>query len=369
MTDDDFDWYLDNIVVPGRQAATRTTTQAQVRQRRWRTAADLAASDPVAHDAVEFARQHGLVLTREQALSVGLRAADVRRLVRRGTWTAPRRNVLCVLEKPKPSPQPGPVADDPDEQPHGLRPEVLATAAAIVRPASVVSHESAAAIHAIPLLRNPARPILTVGFGNGGGERDVLVHAARLTPDEEQLWFGARVTTVARTVVDISRNSGARAGLVAADAALHDRLVTREQLDLAVRRAARWPGVTIARRIVELASNLAESPLESLSRLLIIDAGLPVPQLQTWVWTSRGRFRVDGLWPERGVVLEADGMRKYREEGSFPAEKLRQEALERAGYVVVRVMWADVWNAQWATVDRIADALRRGGRLRTLGVG
>jgi very-short-patch-repair endonuclease len=347
VIDDSLDWYLDNLVVPG----LATSAAALVRKRRWLVAVHAAERRPELRAALTLARAQGLVLTRRQALSAGLDAAAVRRLVRRGSWTAPRRNVLCVLPRPGSGPQ---------NEPHGLRAEMFATAAVLVRPASVISHESAAAIHGMPLLHVATRPVLTAIEGNGGGRRDVLVHLAALSDDEIRIWFGCPVTSVARTVVDLARNLGVSAGLVAADAALHDELVTRAELGAALARAVRWPGVTTARRVVELASPLAESPLESLSRLMIVDGGLPVPELQVRVHTERGTYRVDGLWRERRVVLEVDGMLKYRTVDDLREEKLRQEALERAGYLVVRVTWDDVVRQPVRTSARITRTLWRG---------
>ena len=68
------------------------------------------------------------------------------------------------------------------------------------------------------------------------------------------------------------------------------------------------------------------------------------------------------MWAARAVVLEADGLKKYRDgDDALTKEKLRQEAVERAGYRVVRVTWDDVMNKRKYTVFRIADALRQGG--------
>lgn len=319
-------------------------TKAQAWEQKWRVAGAAAALDPLVSTAVALASGQGFVITHAQARGVGLSPADVRRLVRRGTWTAPRRNALCVLPRPTTE----------ERQPHGLRPEVQASALALVMPTAVVSHESVVAMRGLPLLSDPVRPIATAREGNGGGRPECLVHLAGLWTGEIERWFGCAVTTVARTVVDVARNSGAKAGLVVADAALHDELVTVSQLVAAVERAARWPGNMTARRVVRIADARAESPLESLSRLVIIDAGLPVPDLQRWVRTASGTFRVDGAWEERMVILEADGMLKYRSDDALRHEKLRQEALERAGYLVVRVTWADVMNEPGQTAWRIA---------------
>ena len=308
------------------------------------------------HPACLLASRHGFVLTHDQARSSGLTCAEIRRAVRRREWTAPRRNALCVLP-PTTS----------DGRLLGMSAEIRAAAAALVRPELTVSHESAAAMYGLPLLASPSRPRLTT-IGNGGGEPDILVHSAGLHDDERARWFGVPITVVAWTVIDIARNGGVRAGLVAADAALGEELVSADELGAALERVTRWPGVRRARRVVDLASPLAESPLESLTRLLVVEAGLPTPHLQVWIRTAYGRYRVDGLWPDRGVVFEADGLLKYATPLDLQREKLRQEELERAGCRVVRVTWDDVWSHPTRTVDRIATALRLGGT-RTLGVG
>jgi hypothetical protein len=241
-----------------------------------------------------------------------------------------------------------------------------------VRSDHFVSHENAAAMYGLPVLALPARPRLTVAQANGGGERDALVHAAGIWPEEATTWFGIALLTPARTVVDIARNAGIRAGLVATDAALSDGLITFAELAGAIERAKHWPGIKTARRLMELGCADIESPLESLSRLMISDAGLPLPEPQQWVSTASGRFRVDGLWADRAVILEADGLTKYRlresDDDPLVLEKLRQEALERAGYRVVRVTWDDVMRRPQYTIFRIVAALRLGGT-RCFGIG
>lgn len=301
--------------------------------------------------AEQLAARQGFVLTHDQARQAGMSDPDARRLVRNGRWTAPRRGVLCVL----------PAEEASDDHPTGSGPVIEAAALALVRPDTVISHESAAAVLGLPTLRRPSRPSATMRYGNGGGQTGANVHAAALAAEETEQWFGVFVTRPARTVVDVARGTGLRAGLVIADAALNEALTSELELDRAVRRAARWPGIRRARRAVEMASPLAESPLESLTRLVIAEAGLPAPELQVWIDTGARSYRVDGLWRDRGVVLEADGMLKYRTPADLVEEKRRQEDLERAGYRVVRVTWDDIWQHPEHTVTRIRTALRLGG--------
>jgi hypothetical protein len=66
-------------------------------------------------------------------------------------------------------------------------------------------------------------------------------------------------------------------------------------------------------------------------------------------------------WAEARVALEFDGFVKYSGRlGAAPevlfAEKRRQDALEAAGWLIIRVTWADLTNLD-ATILRIRRAL------------
>src|SRR6478609_4191591 len=244
------------------------------RQWLWLDAANQLRRQSPAH---ALACEQGFVLTHDQAQMFGVTDPQIRRLVRRGEWSVPRRGVLSVLGTPTEAHQ---------VLPHGRSPAIAAAALALVRPEIVVSTESAIAMWELPLLFTPRRPCGTMRSGNGGGQSDANAHAAALVESEIDSWFGVDVTMPSRSIVDLARNHGVRAGLVAADAALHDGITTEAALQRAVRRAQGWPGVRAARRAVELADARAETPLESLTRLLVIDHGLPVPELQIWIETD-----------------------------------------------------------------------------------
>ena len=60
------------------------------------------------------------------------------------------------------------------------------------------------------------------------------------------------------------------------------------------------------------------------------------------------------------VLGEADGRGKYTDPTVLYAEKTRQEALERAGWIVVRWTWDELARTPEVVVARIAAALERG---------
>jgi hypothetical protein len=90
-----------------------------------------------------------------------------------------------------------------------------------------------------------------------------------------------------------------------------------------------------------LSDGRSESPLESISRLVLAWLGLPKPDLQPVILDQYGRplGRLDFYWDEFGVAGEADGRSKYVSRAVLTAEKERQELLEDCGLVFVRWGW------------------------------
>jgi hypothetical protein len=91
------------------------------------------------------------------------------------------------------------------------------------------------------------------------------------------------VTGPARTAVDLGREHGFETGVVACDAVLHQGLKTglvKEDLRAVVRTMWCGPDITQAKAAIEIADAGAESPGESLPRLLIWELGIGVPETQ-----------------------------------------------------------------------------------------
>jgi Transcriptional regulator, AbiEi antitoxin len=137
----DPDWYLDHVVVP---SGPDRSPVGPIRawQAQWAARARELASR--GDDLTALAVGQGFVVTRSQVRAAGVSDAEVRRLVRNGTWATPRHGVLSII----------PDAD-------GVGRATAATAAALVRPGHVISHRSAAVLHGLPLLWPPPMPELT----------------------------------------------------------------------------------------------------------------------------------------------------------------------------------------------------------------
>jgi hypothetical protein len=131
-----------------------------------------------------------------------------------------------------------------------------------------------------------------------------------------------------------------------------------------VERFAHLRGIGTVRRALPLARTGAQTPLETFSRLRLVEHGLPEPQLQVPLYDDDGLIGyVDALWLELGVVGEADGLVKYGGgSNSVVAEKRREDRIRARGYAVVRWTWDEIMQRPWVVVARIREAARWSAR-------
>ena len=175
---------------------------------------------------------------------------------------------------------------------------LLQTAAALATlgPA-VASHQSAAIIHGMDLLTRPRVVTLTrPAVGSKSGRPRVRLHFAQLPTEHITVVHGMRVTTAARTVIDLARVLEFRAGVVTADSALRNKLVTKPELESPLAESSRRMNRRRVADVIAFADGRAESVLESIARVAFKDCGLPPPELQVWVGGAETVGRVDFLW-------------------------------------------------------------------------
>mgnify|MGYP001093759193 CR=1 FL=1 len=260
-------------------------------------------------------------------------------------------------------------------------------AAARRSPDLVIGHVSAAIVHHYPIWGATLQRVHQIRPGSGGSLRTARrhVHVGRLAPEDIVTVGDIRVTSPARTLVDLARNEGFDTAVIAADFALHAPvfaketsprpLVTTEQLTAALARARHLPHIGAARRALRFADGRSESVGESRTRLTLRSCGLPDPELQVDV-LDRGLFvaRVDLAYPEFAVVIEFDGEAKYgmllapgeSASGAVIREKQREDDLRRLGLVVVRLTWRELADRRLVH-ERVAAAVEHGRTVMALG--
>lgn len=244
----------------------------------------------------------------------------------------------------------------------------LAACLALSGTGTVGSHRTAAVIHGIALLGPATGGAVTVtrppgATGSRTGPPGVLVHAASLPGNHVSAGAGVPLTTAARTVVDLSRTSSFTAGVVAADSALRSKLTTKAGMQSVITACARWPGIRMARQVVEFSDARSESVLESVARVAFHEHDLPPPDLQAWVGDEDEAIgRADFLWREYRTIGEADGAVKYADPSRAVAQLRRDARLRRAGFEVVHFSWREIREAPQQVIEEIRRAFRLGTR-------
>ncbi|RKS67914.1 transcriptional regulator with AbiEi antitoxin domain of type IV toxin-antitoxin system [Motilibacter peucedani] len=213
-------------------------------------------------------------------------------------------------------------------------------------PGAVASHRSAALLSGMSLLEGPSdvevtRTTSTTRVRAGLRVLDAPLPAHHVATDAQ----GVAITAPARTVVDLARYLPFREAVVAADSALHQRLVAPGELATALEFVRFWRGSLRAGRVVAAADGRADSPGESLLRLDLHALGWLEAVAQAEVHGASGaRYFADFLLPSVHVIIEFDGRIKYLDSphAVFDAEKRREDDLRQMGWAFVRITWADL---------------------------
>ena len=237
------------------------------------------------------------------------------------------------------------------------------------RDGAIVSHMSAAVLHGLPLWHDQLDRVQLIRDRQGGGRsrRHVVIRGMPLDSSDVVEVDGIAVTSLARTVVDLACQLPMQRSVAVGDAALRV-LAGRDpggdgtaELDAALDRAGRRPGVPTARRAIAFLDARAETAGESVSRVVLHELGLPAPELQYEIFDEDGILvaRTDFVWEDRRTVGEFDGQVKYSGAFGKSAEKVvleekrRENAIRRYGFQVARWTWPDL-----SRPDQLAALLR-----------
>ncbi|OBF85597.1 hypothetical protein A5791_22520 [Mycobacterium sp. 852002-51163_SCH5372311] len=178
-------------------------------------------------------------------------------------------------------------------------------------------------------------------WSNARPPRGIRTHDVRLRPDEYGLVAGLPVTTPQRTAFDIGRDGPIGAAVAHLDALVR---ATGIKLDDVVEIADQHRGARGLRQL-ETALGLvdagSQSPKETWLRLLLIEAGLPRPTTQIPVVTPAMEYHLDMGWEEPMVAAEYDGEQHRLDPWQYKQDMRRREAIDRVGWIVVRVIAGD----------------------------
>jgi hypothetical protein len=213
-------------------------------------------------------------------------------------------------------------------------------------PMSAITGATAAALHGCPAADSPATHVL-LPYGHRPRSRDGLVvhHGSQFAADVLEL-DGVRVLPLDRVIADLLCLLPPQDALAVADQALgaarDSHELFRKQVAARLERRLDPRGTVRAAVLLDLASERVDSPAESWIRLMIVENGFPVPEVNWPVTDAAGRevYRLDLAWPRLRIMLEYDGVAAHA--GQEEHDRARRADLERRGWIVVVVTKDDL---------------------------
>lgn len=287
--------------------------------------------------------------TYQDAIHGGLDRRELDELVRAGEVVTPHRGIYL----------PTYIADDVSAR--------VAAVALVLPPGAALARESAAWLMGIdvrPPTRWQAPPSL---------ECLVPEHVARpahpginafvssLPPEDIFVVDGVPCTTPVRTAVDLARYRARHVGLGAIDAITHAGLASPAELRRRTEPLSGHRFIKRAREVIELCDPRTESPGESWTRLRLVEAGLPAPEVQISLRASDGRevYRLDMGYEKERVGIDYDGfehhLRTPRQREHDDARE--HDVLSRFRWRLARATSVDVLGPVARLEDTVMDML------------
>ena len=237
----------------------------------------------------------------------------------------------------------------------------------VVPPTAVVTEELSAWVRGVDLLARGTHvipPPLTISQpldhtrvrqrGTDGTRR-------MLEARDVHVLNGIRRTTSLRTAIDLARKRSRPRALAALDALLRTDDFTYDELLDEAARFRGFRGVVQLRAMTPLVDARAESPAESVMRLIWIQADLPkiTPQISVCNALGVEIYRLDMGLPEIKYAAEYDGVEWHSAPQQRAHDLRRRERLRQEGWVIDVLGKAEVFDEPRRARSIFRDGIRR----------
>lgn len=279
------------------------------------------------------------------------RAGVSRQRLRRSDLVRPTRSVRWSRARPP----------DAVRRIRALRPILL--------PGQFVSHVSAAVLWGLPVPDGDgdAAPVHITSVIPAAQPRRVGVVGHRITRDRASVAerWGVPASTPAALWVDCGALLTVDQLVVLGDAIVTEARcrTTIDDLRRALTRAGARAGVRRLREALEHVRVGAGSPQETRTRLAIVRAGLPEPELQVEIRDDAGWFvaRVDMAYPRQRIVIEYEGDHHRTDAEQWASDLRRYREVDRLGWAVVRWSRSDLGPHRSGALAHLRSLLARRG--------
>lgn len=194
--------------------------------------------------------------------------------------------------------------------------------------------------------------------------RDRLhLHSSFLEQEDHTRRDGLRLTTPARTLLDLTPTLTDTALANLTGQAEHARLISVPTLKQDLTRWGPRPGTKRLAKVIANGPTPTRSVLEVLFLPFLDKHRLPRPEINAKVL----HYRVDGLYPEHRLVIELDSHRWHDSPLAQAADRERTATLEAHGYRVMRITSDELEYQPTRAAKRLRAALQSSSATRAAG--
>lgn len=281
-------------------------------------------SEPWCHD----------LATLDALVAHGLNRRTVRARIKRGLWLEPLPEVVCRTN--------GELS----------RSQTLTSAILYAGEGATLSCGTAAAFWGFGQYVDPVHVAVPHGRRRPPTDRVVVHQTTR--DDRPALVEDWLITSPARTAIDL----GLEATTLDAVSAILGRAVQRgkvsaldlaDELDRAPKRGSR-----LLRLALPAIAGGAHSASEARLVRMVDGSDIPTPEYNATVETRGGPRVVDALWRALGKGVEIDGRDFHFDAPAWTADLRRQNAIQTAGVVLLRIPARRLWTEPAAVLAEIA---------------
>lgn len=265
---------------------------------------------------------------------------EIRSRLRSGRWLRLFRGVYRAAACPSSLPQ-----------------RLMAAQLALGRPVTAC-YQTAAALHGFGVVHSTAIQVAVPNECATHRRVGLRVHVPHLCEAEVVCCGAIRATAASRRAIDLARLCSRDDAIAVLDAALRVGAVTADDLYTELHHHAGSRGIVQARELVSLADGRAESPPESVLRLLCHDRGLPTPTPQLVIVDANGRVhRVDLGWEQQRLAAEYEGVETHSGAPALQRDYARHNRLVDIRWTVVYVTRNDLRGGRAALAAKLRRAL------------
>ncbi|SBS70770.1 conserved hypothetical protein [uncultured Mycobacterium sp.] len=170
----------------------------------------------------------------------------------------------------------------------------------------------------------------------------LIVRNETLARDEITNVAGLPVTTPVRTAFDLGRHLDAGTAIARLDALKWATFFSVDDVMQLAQRHSGARGVRQLKAVLPLVDGGAASPKETWLRMLLVEAGFPIPTTQIPVMDGWRLLAVlDMGWEDLKIAVEYDGDHHRTIRAQYVKDRKRLRRLEQLGWIVIQVIAED----------------------------